>query len=158
MDQPARRQGLNLLCSPGNDVESTTALAGSGANLILFTTGLGTPTGNPVTEENMREWIEQGGVFITSGSTAAFPIDMGIARRISIRETRTLQARGSIVRTVVADSLSPITYGYKGDIPTYFSAGPVFSSGDAWALMISGFICLGTGVPAWLSMRFPSWS
>ncbi len=39
--------GLNLLCTPGNDVESTSALAGSGANLILFTTGLGTPTGNP---------------------------------------------------------------------------------------------------------------
>ncbi|TFH88238.1 altronate dehydratase [Billgrantia azerbaijanica] len=47
--EPAVRQGLNLLCTPGNDVESTTALAGSGANLILFTTGLGTPTGNPVT-------------------------------------------------------------------------------------------------------------
>jgi altronate hydrolase len=43
------RPGLNLLCTPGNDVESTTALAGSGANLIVFTTGLGTPTGNPVT-------------------------------------------------------------------------------------------------------------
>lgn len=43
-----RRAGLSLLCTPGNDVESTTALAGSGANLILFTTGLGTPTGNPV--------------------------------------------------------------------------------------------------------------
>jgi len=41
--------GLNLLCTPGNDVESTTALAASGANIILFTTGLGTPTGNPVT-------------------------------------------------------------------------------------------------------------
>ena len=40
--------GLNLLCTPGNDVESTTAMAGSGANIILFTTGLGTPTGNPV--------------------------------------------------------------------------------------------------------------
>lgn len=39
--------GLNLLCTPGNDVESTTGLAASGANLILFTTGLGTPTGNP---------------------------------------------------------------------------------------------------------------
>jgi altronate hydrolase len=47
--EPAVRRGLSLLCSPGNDVESTTALAGSGANLILFTTGLGTPTGNPVT-------------------------------------------------------------------------------------------------------------
>ncbi|SHM69988.1 altronate hydrolase [Cyclobacterium lianum] len=45
----ATRPGLNLLCSPGNDVESTTAMAGSGANIILFTTGLGTPTGNPVT-------------------------------------------------------------------------------------------------------------
>lgn len=41
-------EGLSLLCTPGNDVESTTGLAGSGANLILFTTGLGTPTGNPI--------------------------------------------------------------------------------------------------------------
>lgn len=44
----ATRKGLNLLCTPGNDVESTTGMAASGTNLILFTTGLGTPTGNPV--------------------------------------------------------------------------------------------------------------
>ncbi len=44
----ATKPGLNLLCTPGNDVESTTGLAGSGANIILFTTGLGTPTGNPI--------------------------------------------------------------------------------------------------------------
>ncbi|MDO7171634.1 UxaA family hydrolase [Mariniflexile sp. AS56] len=43
------KSGLNLLCTPGNDVESTTGLAGSGCNIILFTTGLGTPTGNPIT-------------------------------------------------------------------------------------------------------------
>lgn len=43
------RRGLNLQCTPGNDVESTTAMAGAGANIILFTTGLGTPTGNPIT-------------------------------------------------------------------------------------------------------------
>ena len=36
------------MCTPGNDVESTTALVGSGANMVLFTTGLGTPTGNPI--------------------------------------------------------------------------------------------------------------
>ena len=46
--EPLTQKGLNLLCTPGNDVESTTALAGSGANLIIFSTGLGTPTGNPV--------------------------------------------------------------------------------------------------------------
>lgn len=42
------KNGLILLCTPGNDVESTTALVGSGANMVLFTTGLGTPTGNPI--------------------------------------------------------------------------------------------------------------
>ncbi len=40
--------GLNLQCTPGNDVESVTAQVGAGANVVLFTTGLGTPTGNPI--------------------------------------------------------------------------------------------------------------
>lgn len=46
--EPATQPGLSLVCTPGNDVEATTGQAASGATLILFTTGLGTPTGNPV--------------------------------------------------------------------------------------------------------------
>jgi len=46
--EKAVKPGLNLVCTPGNDVEATTGKAASGATLILFTTGLGTPTGNPV--------------------------------------------------------------------------------------------------------------
>jgi altronate hydrolase len=46
--EPATKPGLSLVCTPGNDVEATTGKAASGATLILFTTGLGTPTGNPV--------------------------------------------------------------------------------------------------------------
>jgi altronate hydrolase len=46
--EPAKKPGLSLVCTPGNDVEATTGKAASGATLILFTTGLGTPTGNPV--------------------------------------------------------------------------------------------------------------
>ncbi len=46
--QPVTKTGLSLLCTPGGDVESTTAMAGSGATILLFSTGLGTPTGNPV--------------------------------------------------------------------------------------------------------------
>ena len=46
--EPATKPGLSLVCTPGNDVEATTGQAASGATLILFTTGLGTPTGNPV--------------------------------------------------------------------------------------------------------------
>jgi altronate hydrolase len=51
LDYPEKvsKPGLTLLCTPGNDVESTTAEVASGANIVLFTTGLGTPTGNPVT-------------------------------------------------------------------------------------------------------------
>ncbi len=46
--QYATTAGLTLQCTPGNDVESVTAQVGAGSNLVLFTTGLGTPTGNPI--------------------------------------------------------------------------------------------------------------
>jgi len=50
LDYPeySTEQGLNLQCTPGNDVECVTAQVGAGANVVLFTTGLGTPTGNPI--------------------------------------------------------------------------------------------------------------
>jgi altronate hydrolase len=50
LDYPEKvtKSGLNLLCTPGSDVESTTAEVAAGANIVLFTTGLGTPTGNPI--------------------------------------------------------------------------------------------------------------
>jgi altronate hydrolase len=50
LDYPeyATSAGLNLQCTPGNDVECVTAQVGAGANVVLFTTGLGTPTGNPI--------------------------------------------------------------------------------------------------------------
>ena len=43
-----RKPGLTLQCTPGNDVESVTAQVGAGCSIVLFTTGLGTPTGNPI--------------------------------------------------------------------------------------------------------------
>ena len=46
--QPIREKGLSLLQSPGNDAVSATALAASGAHIVLFTTGRGTPLGFPV--------------------------------------------------------------------------------------------------------------
>jgi altronate hydrolase len=51
LDYPeyATKPGLNLLCTPGSDVEAVTAQVGAGSNVVLFTSGLGTPTGNPIT-------------------------------------------------------------------------------------------------------------
>ena len=61
-------RGLNLLCGPGNDLVSSTALTAAGAQLILFTTGRGTPFGAPAPTlkiatntalaEKKRSWID----------------------------------------------------------------------------------------------------
>jgi altronate hydrolase len=50
LDYPeySKEPGLNLLCTPGNDVECVTAQVAAGCGVVLFTTGLGTPTGNPI--------------------------------------------------------------------------------------------------------------
>ena len=45
-------QGLTLLQAPGNDAVSSTALAAAGANMVLFTTGRGTPLGFPIPKMN----------------------------------------------------------------------------------------------------------
>lgn len=46
--EPVRAKGLNLLSAPGNDLVASTALAASGAHIVLFTTGRGTPFASPV--------------------------------------------------------------------------------------------------------------
>jgi altronate dehydratase large subunit len=42
------RPGLSVMETPGLDVESVTGMVGGGAQVCVFTTGLGTPTGNPI--------------------------------------------------------------------------------------------------------------
>ncbi|MBS6194949.1 MAG: altronate dehydratase [Clostridiales bacterium] len=46
--EPVQEKGLNLLSAPGNDLVASTALAASGAHIVLFTTGRGTPFASPV--------------------------------------------------------------------------------------------------------------
>jgi len=45
---PITRKGLTVMDTPGLDVESVTGMVAGGAQVVVFTTGLGTPTGNPV--------------------------------------------------------------------------------------------------------------
>jgi altronate dehydratase large subunit len=45
---PITRPGLTVMDTPGLDVESVTGMVGGGAQVVVFTTGLGTPTGNPI--------------------------------------------------------------------------------------------------------------
>ena len=45
---PIAKRGLTVMDTPGLDVESVTGMVGGGAQIVVFTTGLGTPTGNPI--------------------------------------------------------------------------------------------------------------
>ena len=45
---PIREKGLTVMDTPGLDVEAVTGMVGGGAQVVVFTTGLGTPTGNPI--------------------------------------------------------------------------------------------------------------
>ncbi len=76
--------------------------------------------------QNLKNFIKNGGVFITEGSTAEFPIAMAITRRIRIKRTRNLVARGSVFKVKITDKKSPITYGYLDTLAVYFSQSPVF--------------------------------
>lgn len=66
--QYVKNKGLNLLSAPGNDLVASTALAASGAHIVLFTTGRGTPFASPVPTvkissnsrlySNKKNWID----------------------------------------------------------------------------------------------------
>lgn len=75
---------------------------------------------------HLKTFLDRGGVFITEGQTASFPIDMALTRNISIKETRNLTVRGSVLRAEVTDDESPITYGFADTLGVYFSSAPVF--------------------------------
>ncbi len=74
----------------------------------------------------LQRFIENGGLFVTIAGNASIPIDYGLIEGVSIVPTRELQARGSVLNTVVADSGSPITYGYD-KVAVYFNQAPVFN-------------------------------
>ncbi len=108
LDYPeyAAEPGLNLLCTPGGDVESTTALAGAGAQVILFSTGMGTPTGNAIES-----------VVKISSSTALFErlpdlIDLDAGSIITGRES-VEEVAERILELVIA--LASGTYTAKSD-------------------------------------------
>jgi altronate hydrolase len=95
--------GLNLQCTPGNDVECVTAQVGAGASVVLFTTGLGTPTGNPIapvvklsTNSNLAQRmhdiidIDTGGIIAGEKTIEEMGADiLGFVARVASGEVRT---------------------------------------------------------------------
>jgi hypothetical protein len=79
---------------------------------------------------NLRQFIEDGGLLITEGSTAIIFPDYHLIDGVTIEEPAGLFARGVVMKSVFADRKSPIAYGYDADaLPIYFSSGPVMNVG-----------------------------
>jgi hypothetical protein len=91
---------------------------------------------------NLQKFVEDGGVFITVGNTAALPIHFGMAEGVSIRQTQELWAPGGVFRTSVADAASPLAYGYGRELGVYFNRAPVLVAGGG---AMAGFGMGGRG-------------
>mgnify|MGYP001822197771 CR=1 FL=1 len=78
---------------------------------------------------HLARFVENGGVFVTIGNTSALPIHFGIADGVQIRTTSELWAPGGVYRARVADTESPLSYGYGPELGVYFNRAPVFASG-----------------------------
>ena len=78
---------------------------------------------------HLRDFVHMGGVFITLAGTSQFPIHYGLTNGVSVHQTNSLRARGSVLSATFADRGSPISYGYDEGLGIYFSQSPVFQLG-----------------------------
>jgi hypothetical protein len=75
----------------------------------------------------LKKFVEAGGTLITEGSTATIFPEYKFTSGITIETPTDLFARGSVMRGVVTDRTSPITYGYPAQVPVYFNQAPVMN-------------------------------
>jgi hypothetical protein len=78
---------------------------------------------------HLRDFVKEGGVFITLSNSSALPIHFGLAQGLAIRDTPNLWARGGVYKAEVGDKTSPLVYGYDDTLGIYFSQSPVFAMG-----------------------------
>ncbi|HEX6965057.1 MAG TPA: M14 family zinc carboxypeptidase [Gemmatimonadaceae bacterium] len=78
----------------------------------------------------LAKFVEQGGTLIVEGSTSTIFPEYGITNGVTVEDPDGLFVRGSILRGIIADTESPIVYGYAGrQLPVYFNQAPVLSVG-----------------------------
>jgi hypothetical protein len=81
---------------------------------------------------NLQNFVRAGGTFVTLTNSGVLPVHFGFTQGVSIQETPDMWAPGGVFRTVIADSISPLVYGYGAELGVYFNRGPVFAiAGDA---------------------------
>lgn len=80
----------------------------------------------------LYKFVEAGGTLITEGSTATIFPEYNLTPGVTIESPSNLFARGSVMRGVVADRLSPLAYGFESQVPVYFNQAPVINTGGGF--------------------------
>ena len=79
---------------------------------------------------NLKRFVSAGGLLVTAQDTAKFAIDVGLAPGVSATPTHDLKVVGSILKTYIVDSASPVAYGYGASLPVYSADGESFMVSD----------------------------
>ncbi len=80
---------------------------------------------------NVQKFIHEGGLMVFIQGTSSIPIDFGLIDGISIQQSATLRARGTILLSTISDKKSPIAYGYGDKLAVYFNQAPIFNTSAA---------------------------
>lgn len=90
--------------------------------------------------ENLRKFVQGGGLLITSEDTSAFAIQEGFAPGVSVAPKGDLRVVGTVLQSVVLPSASPILYGYSKTVPVYSASGMSFQISN----LVAGYYRLPT--------------
>ncbi len=81
--------------------------------------------------QNIKKFVEDGGLLIAVREAARWAVQYGLARYVSVVEPQNLKARGTLLRASVKDKSSPVVYGYGDEVPIHFQGTPIFRVGNA---------------------------
>ncbi|HMC77599.1 MAG TPA: M14 family zinc carboxypeptidase, partial [Vicinamibacterales bacterium] len=80
--------------------------------------------------QELMKFVQEGGVLITEGGTSTIFPEFNLTQGINIEQGEGLNARGSVLKTVLGDRRSPVLYGYdQNALAVYFNQGPILSVG-----------------------------
>jgi len=76
---------------------------------------------------HLQSFVQKGGVLLTVMDTSLFASSLGLEDGVNAARGQKLKSVGSVLKTSVVDSASPIAYGYGETLSAYCDNGPVFS-------------------------------
>lgn len=76
---------------------------------------------------NLQNFVRRGGLFITANDTAEFAVQLGFGQGVSLQPPRNLRLPGSVLRSKLVDTASPIVYGYNDGLAVFGSNAPIFN-------------------------------